>query len=275
MKHLTACVVFLGILCLQLPAQAGFWGFERKFVSRKNAAYTEIVQYIYNSLDNSGRSPKEEIPIEFKEVFKAVLEPTAVKIPFRTVKVKGSGRKTEESGVIYFAKGQIVVKHDTVSPKADTSDFVTIGDKLYAWKPGEKKGQILRRFTGDTIELVDYLIDPAMIMRYTYFDYKRSPQSFTASNDQNSTTILGKNSPYSFLGIRFSSAPLWLGTNIIGSLNCKTIVCQPIAADAERTHFEIDRPIPISKIPDELLQLPKNIKFTKSEGTVDQYLSYL
>jgi hypothetical protein len=273
MKYLTAFSVFLCLSYLQLPAQAGFWAFEKKFAGKKNVSYNEITQVIYNHVDRTAKSPKGEVPAEFKEVFQAVFEPAAVKIPFRTVTVKGSDRKILEDGVIYFAKGQIVVKHNLTSPNANTPDFATIGNKLYAWKPGEKKGQILKRFTGDTIELVDYLIDPALLMRYTYFDYKRSSKDFIVSNTPNSTTILRKNAPYGFAGIRFKSAPLWLGTNIIAS--CKAEICPSVTADTELTQIEIDRPIPIPQIPIELLKLPKNVKFTQSEGSIDQYLSYL
>lgn len=79
--------------------------------------------------------------------------------------------------------------------------------------------------------------------------------------------------PYGFAGIRFNSAPLWLGTNMIAS--CKAETCPSITADTELTQIEIDRPIPIPQILTELLKLPKNVKFTQSEGSIDQYLSYL
>jgi hypothetical protein len=273
MKYLTAFSIFACLLFLPLPAQAGFWAFEKKFAGKKNVSYNEITQVIYNHIDRTAKSPKSEVPAEFKEVFQAVFEPAAVKISFRTVKVKGADRNILEDGVIYFAKGQLVVKHNSTLPNTNIPDFATIGDQLYAWKPGEKEGKILNRFTGDTIELVDYLIDPALLMRYTYFDYKRSSKDFTVSNTQNPTTILRKNAPYGFAGIRFNSAPLWLGINMIAT--CKTETCPPVAADTELTQIEIDRPIPITNIPSELLQLPKNVKFTKSKGSVDQYLSYL
>jgi hypothetical protein len=273
MKYLTAFSVFACLLCLPLPAQAGFWAFEKKFAGKKNVSYNEITQVIYNHIDRTAKSPKGEVPADFKEVFQAVFEPAAVKIPFRTVTVKGTDRKILEDGVIYFAKGQLVVKHNSTLPNANIPDFATIGNKLYAWTPGEKQGKILKRFTGDTIELVDYLIDPALLMRYTYFDYKRSSKDFTVSNTQNTTTILRKNAPYGFAGIRFNSAPLWLGTNLIAS--CKTEICPPVTADTEIIQIEIDRPIPISQIPNELLKLPKNVKFIQSDGSIDQYLSYL
>jgi hypothetical protein len=273
MKYLSAFSVFACMLCLPLPAQAGFWAFEKKFAGKKDTSYNEITQVIYNHIDRTAKSPKGEVPAEFKEVFQAVFEPAAVKIPFRTVQVKGADRKILEDGVIYFAKGQIVVKHNSTLPNANIPDFATIGDKLYAWKPGEKEGKILKRFTGDTIELVDYLIDPALLMRYTYFDYKRSSKDFTASNIQNSTTILRKQAPYGFVGIRFNSAPLWLGTNMIA--RCNSEICPPVTAGTELTQFEIDRPISIPQIPNELLKLPKNVKFIQSEGSIDQYLSYL
>jgi hypothetical protein len=268
MKYLTAFFVLACLLCLPLPVQAGFWAFEKKFAGKKDISYNEITQVIYNHIDRTANSPKREVPAEFKEVFQAVFEPAAVKIPFRTVQLKGSDRQILADGVIYFAKGQLVVKHNSTLAKANTPDFATIGDQLYAWKPGEKQGKILKRYTGDTIELVDYLIDPALLMRYTYFDYKRSPKDFTVNNIQSSTTILRKNAPYGFVGIRFKSE-----TSIIAP--CKTETCSEVAANTELTQFEIDRPIPISQIPTELLKLPKNVKFTQSAGSVDQFLSYL
>ena len=273
MKYLTVFSVFACMLCLPLPAQAGFWAFEKKFAGKKNVSYNEITQVIYDHVDRVAKSPKKEVPAEFKETFQAVFEPAAVKIPFRTMRVKGTDRKILEDGVIYFAKGQIVVKHNSTLPNATIPDLATIEGKLYAWTLGKKEGQILKRFTGDTIELVDYLIDPALFMRYTYFDYKRSPNDFTANNTQNSTTILRKKFPYGFMGIRFSSAPLWLETIMI--TNCNTETCPPVTADTELTQFEIDRPISIPQIPSELLKLPKNVKFVQSAGSVDQYLSYL
>jgi hypothetical protein len=271
MKYLTAFSVFACLLCLPWPAQAGFWAFEKKFGSRKNVPYNEITQVIYDYVDRRAESPQDGILAEFKEVFQAVFEPAAVKIPFRTVEVKGADRKILEDGVIYFAKGQLVVKHNSTF-NGNNPDLATIGGKLYAWKPGEKQGKILKRFTGDTIELVDYLIDPALIMRYTYFDYKRSPKDFTASNMQNPTKILRKKTLYGFVGIQFNPAPLWLGTNLITS--CKTESCPPVTADTELTQIEIDRPISIPQIPSELLKLPKNVKFTQSAGSVNQYLTY-
>ena len=273
MKYLAAFSVFAYVLCSPFPAQAGFWAFEKKFAGKKNVSYDEITQVIYNHIDRTAKSPKGEIQAEFKETLQAVFEPAAVKIPFRTVQVKGADRKIVEDGVIYFAKGQIVVKHNSTLPNASIPDFATIEGKLYAWALGKKEGQILKRFTGDTIELVDYLIDPALLMRYTYFEYKRSPKDFTVTNVPNSTTILRKQISYGFVGIRFNSVPLWLGNNII--TNCKTKNCPPITAGTELTQIEIDRPIPIPQIPSELLKLPKNVKFVQSKGSVDQYLSYL
>jgi hypothetical protein len=275
MRYFTAFVVSVCMICLPLKAMAGFWGFEKKFSDRKNVSYAEITQVIYSYVDKTAERENSAVPADFKQVFQAVFEPTAVKMPFKYSKVKGSSRQLIEAGTIYFAKGKIFVKHSsTTANQSPVSDFATINGQLYAWKPGDKEGKILRRFTGDTIELVDYLIDPLLLMRYTYFDYYRSPKSFVVTKDKNVTTILRKKNQYGFAGIKFGESPLWLGANIFSS-GCNKNICPPVNADTEVVEFEIDRPISIPQVPAELLQLPKNVKFIKSEESVDKFLSYL
>jgi hypothetical protein len=274
MRRLIGLIIFLLIFSFPLRAMAGFWGFEKEFAKRENVPYSEITQKIYGYVDRVASSPNSQVPLELKQVFQAIFEPKAVKIPFRIATVKGTSRKVTAAGTIYFARGDIFVIYDRVSGDSSGSfNYATVGGKLYSWRIGEKNGEILKRFPGDTIELVDYLIDPSMIMRYNYFEYYRKPENFSVTKEQNSVTIMHKQNPYGFAGIKFSKSPLWLQTGIFAP--CNSSKCPPVTQKTELTLWEVDRPVSLEQIPAKIKSLPKTVKFQKSDQTVDSRLVYL
>jgi hypothetical protein len=276
MRYLTFLLVLISVLGFPLNALAGVWNFEKKFAGRKNVAYQEIVQEIYNWYDKSAKSPESlGTSPDLKQMLRSIFEPTAVKIPFRVVDTVGTNRNVQSEGNIYFGRGQIFVRYDRATRNKTSNsigtNFATIGKNLYAWEPDKKEGEILRRFTGDTIELVDYLIDPAMIMRYTYFDYKKNPNNYTVKEDANSTSIFHKKIK-GFAGIKFNSSPLWFNANIISDCHQN---CPPLDDQSKLTLLEVDKPVSIKQIPAAVQKLPPGVKFKKTPASVDSYLTYL
>lgn len=270
MKHLLSTLATALIVCSPSTAIAGIWGFEQQFADRENVPTEEIVQSIYDQIE--GADDIQAGADNVLAMYQSIFEPAAVKIPMRIV--SGDGEVLGASA-LYFSDGDLFNVHEFYPEGGNTRSFVTQDGKLYTWQNGEATGQILTRFTGDTVELTDYIIDFSVIMRSTYNNYLRNPEQFTATENDGTTTILYNGETQPFLGIRFTEEPLWMRALLMEFEDCPFESCTEQQTDMQRVALEVDPPIPLEAIPAEVRQLPEDVTFEPSEQTADSFMSFL
>jgi hypothetical protein len=199
-----------------------------------------------------------------KDVLNQLFQPQAVQIPFRFITDKAGVKATNYAGNIYFSQGAVFINYNGV---ANDDHFATIGNKLYTWKTGATQGEMLKRFPGDTLAFVMYMIDPSAIMRSIYVNYLDEPQKFTVkSGPKGEKAILFKQIKDGFKGIRIQEKPFWLKGVLLEIAK---------AQEVQIGSLEIDTPIGLEAIPPELLTLPKGVKFKPSEATLRDRMTYL
>lgn len=253
------------IIASPLPALAGTWNLQERFAG-SDATHAEITRDIYSQIE-AAAAASQSIPPELAEVYKAIFEPPAVKIPFRVVRESDQSQEILYSTAIYYSQGEIVFVDDAESPLPNRlNSFITLGDNLYTWAPGAQTGEILSRFTGDTVELVDFLINPIPLVRYLYLAYSASPEAFSVTATDGETFVREDGVIEGLVGIKFQRDPLWLSAGVFGDRLTED------AADADRLVLEIDPPIPLETIPPELQTLPEGVTFEPSENTVNNFL---
>ena len=94
------------------------------------------------------------------------------------------------------------------------------------------------------------------------------PSDFDVTQQGDTKTILFKQVKWSFAGIKVQENPFWLRSFIF--CNCQSVKpFTPIAI------FEVNRPIPLEKIPKSIKVLPSDVTFEPSETTVENYRPYL
>ena len=269
MKHILSTLASVLVVASPLPAIAGLWGFEEQFADRENVPTEEVVQSIYDQIEDA------DIPAGADNVlamYQSIFEPAAVKIPMRIV--DGDG-EVLGSSALYFSDGELFNIHEFYPEEGSTRSFITQDGKLYTWENGETTGQILTRFTGDTVELTDYIIDFSVLMRSTYNEYLRSPDQFTANTDGDITTVIYNEESQPFVGIRFTEDPLWMRALLMEFEDCPFETCTDDQADVRQVALEVDPPIPLEEVPAEVQQLPEEVTFEPSEQTADSFMSFL
>ena len=257
------------LMASPLEALAGTWNLQEKFADSENVTYADVVQEVYSQIDTAA-DELQPIPPELKEVYEAIFEPPAVEIPFRVLRESGESEEILYSTAIYYSQGDIVFIDDAESTLSNRpNSFVTQGDDLYTWATDEQTGEILTRFPGDTVELVDFLINPIPLVRYLYLAYRSSPEAFTVTTVEDETFVQETGVIEGLAGIRFKTDPLWLSAGVFGDASDEN------ASEAARLIVEIDPPIPLETIPSEIQNLPEGIAFEPSENTVDSFLPQL
>ncbi|MEL7358945.1 MAG: hypothetical protein AAFN40_20600 [Cyanobacteria bacterium J06560_6] len=270
MKHLVSTLATVLVVWLPMPAIAGLWGFEEQFADRENVPTEEVVQSIYDQIEGA-----EDIQAGADNVlamYQSIFEPAAVKIPMRIVNEDG---EVLGSSALYFSDGELFNVHDFYPEAGNTRSFITQDGQLYTWQNGETTGQILTRFTGDTVELTDYIIDFSVLMRSTYNQYLRSPDQFTATVDEGVTTLIYNEESQPFVGIRFTEDPLWMRALLMEFEDCAFEGCTEEQADMRRVTLEVDPPIPLEEVPADVKQLPEDVTFEPSEQTADSFMRFL
>jgi hypothetical protein len=253
--------IALGCICLSwlfyaLPVQA------ETIVRPPDAAYLEGVRSMYDQVKADPNTPTNRA---FKDVLDQLFKPVAVQIPFRFVTETGKERSVNYAGNIYFSAGAIFINYD--GDAVDEERFATIADKLYTWKPNVAEGQILKRFPGDTLAFVMYMVDPSAIMRSIYSEYLAKPQDFTtAIATDGSKSLLFKKVQSGFKGIRIQPQPFWLKAFLVESPKDKVMGVGSL---------EIDAPIGLTQLPSELTILPTGIKFKPSDNSLKERMTYL
>lgn len=254
------------LLTAAIKSEAGVWNLSSHF-AEKEATAEEIEQFLVSSTERASA----ENPIHYlTDVYKAIFEPQAVKIPFRYTKETVDGEDILQAGTMYYSKGDLFILNEMPEATNWTTNFATINGELYTWESGEKSGLKLTRFKGDTIELLDYWIDPALIMRFTYLDYQAQPEAFEVIAQPDEKLYLKrKNVPNGFVGMRIEESPHWMSALVTRQCGEEGCLTDEIFA------LEVDRPIPIDAIPDAIKGLPEDVTFEPSEQTADSYMTYL
>lgn len=249
------------------PSSAGIWGFSRHWADRTDVTYEDAEQALLNA---ASASRSRSVIGNLLPAYEAVFESAAVEIPFRFVTERDGSREVASSGTIYYSEGELVILTD----RTGGDNFITIEGDLYSWKTGETTGKKLTRFTGDTVELIDYWIDPAVLMRYIYQDTQVTPEEFTVTEVGDELAYRYKAAPYGFLGVRVTAqAPFWM-TAMLYSLECQQEIC--LTDDgSEFAAREVDPPTTLTAIPAEVQVLPENVTFEESDWTADVFMTYL
>ena len=254
------------LLTTALSANAGVWNF-REYLAEQDVTTEDIEQLLLRAAETAA----PENPVSYlDEVYKAMFEPQAVKIPFRHVRETAAGKEILQTGTIYYSQGDLFILNELPNPEVEATNFATVGGELYTWESESTTGLKLTRFKGDTVELLDYWIDPAMIMRFTYLDYQQKPDDFEVIEKGSELYLQRKEAPHGFAGIRVGEAPHWMSAMV--TLQCEGETC---SAAGDTTSLEIDRPISIENIPEVVKALPEGVTFEPSDQTVDSYLVYL
>jgi hypothetical protein len=252
-----AAVVVLAIVafCLTtVPVQAA------AVAIKPDPAYLQGVESMNKQAD---ANPASATSKAFKDVLKQLFTPPAVQIPFRFVREQAGVKTPEYSGNIYFSQGAIFVDYDQ---SAKDDHFATINNKLYTWKTGAKQGEILERFAGDTLAFVMYLVDPSAIMRSIYVQYLDHPKDFTVKTVANEKVIAFKKPESGFKDIHVQNSPFWLKSFTL-DLSKEGV--------KEVGHLEVDAPIALETLPEELFTLPQGVAFKPSKENLKNRMSYL
>ncbi|UBF26023.1 hypothetical protein K9N68_31560 [Kovacikia minuta CCNUW1] len=209
-----------------------------------------------------------DLSTEGKQIENAVLGPKAVKIPFSAFIEKGNSKQILTSGNMYYSRGNLFVLHEKSDQKDRPINYATINGKLYRWEFGAKQGKILKRYARDTEALLSYLLDVSFIKGSVYRNYREKPSNFLVSQEGDTKTILYKQISEGFAGIKIQESPFWMSS----FLSCE---CVSITSTTALAIFEINRPIPLEKIPDSVKVLPSGMKFKPTEATVESDMVYL
>jgi hypothetical protein len=249
-------VIGLGWLLYAMPVQA------QVIAPQSDAAYREGVQSMYEQVKADPNTPTNRA---FKDVLDQLFKPAAVQIPFRFVTETDKIRSVNYAGNIYGSNGAIFINYEGDVP--DEERFATIEDKLYTWKPNAPEGQILKRFPGDTLAFVMYMVDPSAIMRSIYSAYLTKPQDFTTvTAPDGSQSLLFKQVQSGFKGIRIQPQPFWLKAFLLEASKDQGMSVGSL---------EVDAPIALTQLPKELTILPTGIKFKPSDNSLKERMTYL
>jgi hypothetical protein len=253
---ITLWVVGLSWLLYAIPVQAV------TIATQPDTAYRAGVESMYAQVNADPTTPTNRA---FKDVLDQLFKPAAVQIPFRFVTETAGVRSVNYAGNIYFSNGAIFINYD--GDAVDEERFATIEDKLYTWKPSAAEGQILKRFPGDTLAFVMYMVDPSAIMRSIYSAYLTKPQDFTtAIATDGSKSLLFKKVQSGFKGIRIQPQPFWLKAFLLEAAKDQGM---------SMGSLEVDAPIALAKLPQELTILPTGIKFKPSDNSLKERMTYL
>ncbi len=241
----------LSWLLYVLPVQAA------TIATKPDTAYVEGVRSMYEQVKAAPNTPTNKA---FGDVLDQLFKPAAVQIPFRFITTPKGDRVVNYAGNIYFSQGAVFVNYDGAQ---DDEQFATIDGQLYMWKASASTGEILTRFPGDTLAFVMYMVDPAAIMRSIYSQYLEKPKEFNVTTAADGTrSLLLKQAQSGFKGIRIQPQPFWLRAFLLENQN-------------DVGSLEIDPPIALEQLPQELLVLPPGVKFERSKSTLKERMTYL
>jgi hypothetical protein len=258
------------------------------FSGRKNVPFEEIKAEVYKDIEDIART--DRLKDFFLAYAKTTLEPNCIEISFR--------KKSETDGTliyrgkIYFSKGRLFINYDYIDEEWLRKDqgneghnYATVNGNLYRWKYvghnswkcrfHKHKGEVLRRYHGDTLSYLPYFIDRSGIKSCEYRDYVLGdyplPERIkavkkdgmidirTCTQDSNGSTMDPNDKRKVLYSVIIGEAHPWLFSY----------------SEPGYTTLEFDCPKVIKEIPKSVLKLPNNIDFDKCEYTVDRYMVFL
>lgn len=253
-------------------ANAGFWGFREKFAHRRSVPYNEFVNAFRDYCRDKESIPDSKARKNLLQYYEAAFSPKVVKVGFATHREGEEGRVLVSSGVMYFSRGELAVHYSKVDPSHDeiAMNYVTKDGNLYEWSPGAKSGRILKRYHGDTTELFEYLLDPALLRRYMYLEYRKSPESWKLDSLKGGVSLIPSELRFRRGGvgaIGITQEPFWL----------KSIVFIPTGGSSRKGNliFTVEPPREVKAIPNNVHQVPADVRFEDSVATVEWRLRYL
>jgi hypothetical protein len=228
--------------------------------------YEQAVAELYATIEDSKKAPTLNLFPQLIELAKQVFEPDIVKISFTIERRAESATTIENTGEIWFARGRLFL-FDRPTGDSDKClpSYRTIGDELLEWRSGEARGKSLKRFPGDTVEFMWYLVDPSIIKRNVYSRYLLQPRIFERKNSEAGTLLLFTKPTTVFLGIEVLEDPLWF----------RSVWLLHTDYPEETLVMTMERPQPQSELPEEFALPPDGVVFEDVEETVESRMPYL
>jgi hypothetical protein len=175
--------------------------------------------------------------------------------------IQKDGDKKQLATDLYYGKGELhVVQH------IEGWNLVTKGDEAFEWKFGRRTGDNSPSEAKELIAYTIYLTDPAFFPTSLYGDYLRKPDQFETPVPGNAgCTKLRPKEPYGgFTEVQVDLKRIWYGE--FEFLHGKS---------GEATRWIFSMPKAIEKIPDEVFDRMKRIRFRKGKKLLRRHRVYL
>ncbi len=263
--------LLLVYVCICSTASGGFWRFQETFVGRSKVEYSEIVQVVFDYCQNQQGIPEADVRRDLLSYYKTWLEPAVVEIRFKSERTSVGKKSLVAAGVVYFAKGELVVQYTDCDRLYEEFpiNYVTIEGELYEWRFGEKTGRKLKRYHGDTVELVDYILDVAMLKRFMYTEFRKTPTKWDRSLGDREDILFPRMreeiKDAGLVSVHVAKDPFWLR-----SLTYR----KPAKPKTGEITVTIESPVNLKAIPIELQKLPADVDFEESSATAEWRLRY-
>jgi hypothetical protein len=233
-------------------------------------SYEETIKSIYQHMEKEREQVSPQQYQEGSDLYHELFDAPVIQIKFHGVFENGTQTVTKHSSTLYFSKGEIFIvpaPRDAKSPDSKESRrfFTTFSGNVYTWEDGHKKGEILKRTPDDTLNFLFYSIDPSGIMRSLYQSYHKTPQEFVSSERDGIKRLMLQTPKSGFAGVLVREKPFWF-TGFAAAVE------KPTSGTAI---FKVDPPVPLEAIPEAVRQLPKDVQFSPSQQTLQNWMVYL
>lgn len=220
----------------------------------------------YREFRNASESPRPLAYPELEQVARALFEPEAVSIRFRSFELRAGAPHTLQAGTIWYSHGDLFVQVDEFDRGHTAKNYATIGNDLVSWNAGAREGIAFTRYPGDTVDFLWYIVDPSAFKKAIYFEYLRDPEQFSESSTPSGTELLFRKPLEGFLGVVVVPKPLWLSSLMFED---------PSAGGSPRVVMEMLPPEAVPALPPHVSKLANGITFERSEFTIKAHMEYL
>ncbi len=234
-------------------------------------SYQETVKSLYQSLEQDREQVSPERYQVFSDLYHALFDASVIQINFHGVFERGAQTTATPTSTLYFSKGEIFIIPAPHNAQLDQSQgerrfFATLNGNVYTWVEGRKEGEILKRVSNDTLNFLFYSIDPSGIGRALYDEHLKAPQNSIISEKGGVKRFMFKKPiSGSFAGVLVREKPFWITGFAIATEK----------STGGTAIFEVDPPIPLETIPEAVRQLPKDVQFSPSPQTLQNWMVYL
>lgn len=180
--------------------------------------------------------------------------------------VEENGGKRKLATDIYYGKGQLHVIQHGDSELLRRWNLVTKGKEAYEWRVGSQTGEINTVETKDLVDYTIYLTDPAMFPSSVFKQYLQSPELFNPPRavESGCTELRFKKPFHGFSSIEVDLKTFWIGA--MEFTNSKT---------DQQSKIIFTKPTLIKKVPDEIFDRLKSVKFRQGKNSLRRHLQYL